>query len=125
MAKEIVRSDGAPAPVGPYSQAVKSGGWMFLSGQIGEVDGEVVPGGIEAESDQVMRNIAAALNRRGLDLSNVVKCTVFLADINEWAAFNEVYKRFFDPPYPARSALAASGLAIGARTEVECIAAFP
>jgi 2-iminobutanoate/2-iminopropanoate deaminase len=119
-------NDGPLAEQGlPFSESVRVGDLLFLSGQVGEVQGELVPGGIEAEAVQAMKNIQAALERRGLALPNVVKCTVFLADIGEWAAFNEVYKRFFEPPYPARSALGANGLALGARTEVECIAAVP
>jgi len=109
----------------PFSESVRVGDLLFLAGQVGEQDGALVAGGIEAEAEQAMRNILAALQRRGLDMSRVVKCTVFLADIGEWATFNEVYKRFFNPPYPARSALGANGLALGARTEVECIAAYP
>jgi len=110
----------------PFSESVRTGNLLFLSGQIGEDgSGKPVPGGIKAEANQVLLNITKALERRGLGLEHVVKCTVFLVDIDEWGAFNEVYKQYFKPPYPARSALAASGLAIGARVEVECIAHFP
>ena len=110
----------------PFSEAVRVGDLLFLAGTLGvdETDG-LAEGGITPEADQTMKNIRAALKRRGLDMSNVVKCTVFLADIAEWPAFNEVYKRYFEAPYPARSALAASGLALDARVEVECIAAYP
>lgn len=111
----------------PFSESVRAGDLLFLSGQVGtdpETD-ELVEGGIRAEARQTLENIRAALARRDLGMADVVKCTVMLADISEWAAFNEVYRTFFDAPYPARSAFAASGLALGARVEVECIAAAP
>ena len=78
-----------------------------------------------SESKQTMLNIEAALARRGLTTEHVVKCTVFLADIDEWGAFNEVYRKYFSPPYPARSAMAASDLVGKARVEMECIAGYP
>jgi reactive intermediate/imine deaminase len=109
----------------PFSEAVRVGDTLYLSGQIGIEPGtmKVVPGGIEAESRQALANIRTSLEAHGYSLRDVVKCTVMLADIGEWAAFNEVYKTFFSAPYPARSALGANGLALGARVEVECIAA--
>jgi 2-iminobutanoate/2-iminopropanoate deaminase len=111
---------------GPYSESARVGDLLFLAGQIGEnKDGKLVPGGIKAEAEQMMLNIKKALARRGLAIEHVVKCTVFLADIAEWGAFNEVYKKHFSPPYPARSALGASGLAANARVEMECIAGYP
>lgn len=126
LAAEVTFHDDGPlAGKGyPFSESVRVGDLLFLAGQIGEREGGLVDGGIEAEARQTLRNIEAALQRRGLGLQNVVKCTVFLADIGEWARFNEVYKEFFKAPYPARSALGVNGLAMGARTEVECIAAY-
>jgi reactive intermediate/imine deaminase len=111
----------------PFSEAVRVGDTLYLSGQIGVLPGsmKLVPGGLEAEARQTLENIRTTLQAHGLGLGNVVKCTVMLADIAEWAAFNEIYKRFFTAPYPARSALGANGLALGARVEVECIAAYP
>ena len=106
----------------PFSEAVRVGDLMFLSGQIGY---EPVPGGIKAEARQALTLIKDVLTRNGASMSDVVKCTVFLADIAEWPAFNEVYVEFFKKPFPARSALAASGLARNARVEVECIAYAP
>jgi 2-iminobutanoate/2-iminopropanoate deaminase len=108
----------------PFSEAVRAGDTLYLSGQVGIKPGtlELVPGGVQAESRQALANIKTTLETHGYSLRDVVKCTVMLADIAEWAAFNEVYKTFFSPPYPARSALGANGLAIGARVEVECIA---
>jgi reactive intermediate/imine deaminase len=110
----------------PFSEAVRVGRTVYLSGQVGIAPGkmELVPGGIEAESRQTLTNIEAILEANGLSMSDVVKCTVMLADIAEWGRFNTVYKTFFEPPYPARSAFGASGLALGARVEVECIAAM-
>lgn len=111
----------------PFSESVRAGNLLFLSGQVGLEQGtsELVEGGIRAEARQTMENIRAALERHGRGMDDVVKCTVMLADIDEWPAFNEVYRTFFDEPYPARSAFAASGLALDARVEVECIAAVP
>ena len=108
----------------PFSEAVRAGDTLYLSGQVGIKPGtlELAPGGIQAEARQALDNVKTTLETHGYSLRDVVKCTVMLADISEWAAFNEVYKTFFSPPYPARSALGANGLAIGARVEVECIA---
>ena len=109
----------------PFSEAVRAGNTLYLSGQIGIVPGsmKLAPGGIKEEARQALENIKTSLEAHGYSMSNVVQCTVMLADIAEWGAFNEVYKSFFSKPYPARSAFGASGLAFGARVEVECIAA--
>jgi reactive intermediate/imine deaminase len=111
----------------PFSEAVRVGDLLFLAGQIGDdrASGRPVPGGIQPEARQALEHIKAVLERNGSSLEDVVKCTVFLADIAEWGAFNDVYKQFFHQPYPARSALGANGLALGARVEVECIAYAP
>jgi 2-iminobutanoate/2-iminopropanoate deaminase len=108
----------------PFSEAVRVDNTLYLSGQIGIVPGtlELVPGGLKEEARQTMENIRTSLEAHGYSMRDVVKCTVMLADISEWAAFNEVYKTFFSGQYPARSALGANGLALGARVEVECIA---
>lgn len=109
----------------PFSEAVRVGDVLYLSGQIGVVPGtlKLAPGGVQGEARQAMENIRTTLEAHGHSMRDVVKCTVMLADMSEWAAFNEVYKTFFSAPYPARSALGANGLALGARVEVECIAA--
>lgn len=109
----------------PFSEAVRVGDVLYLSGQVGIKPGtmQLVAGGIREEARQALENIRTSLVAIGYTLGDVVKCTVMLADISEWAAFNEVYKTFFSAPYPARSALGANGLALGARVEVECIAA--
>ena len=109
----------------PFSEAVRVGDMYYLSGQVGIVPGSMalVEGGMPAEAKQTMDNIKTSLEAHGLTMATVVKCTVMLADMSEWGAFNEIYKTYFTPPYPARSALGANGLALGARVEVECIAA--
>jgi 2-iminobutanoate/2-iminopropanoate deaminase len=119
-------NSGQVFPVGlPLSEAVRHGDTLYLAGQVGLVPGtmKVVAGGIRAESEQVMKNIRTTLAAHGYSMSDLIKCTVMLSDMNEWATFNEIYKGFFKDRYPARSALGANGLALGARVEVECIAA--
>ena len=111
---------------GPFSESVRVGDILFLSGQIGvDSSGRLVPGGIEAETRQTLENIKAALARRGLGMEHVVKCTAMLVDIAEWPRMNAIYATYFPGPKPARSAFAGSGLALGARMELECWAAFP
>ena len=108
----------------PFSELVISGNTLNLSGQIGNVPGtlELAEGGIEAETKQVMDNIKTSLATHGYSLSNLVKCTVMLADISEWGAFNGIYKGYFEAgKFPARAAFGANGLALGARVEVDCI----
>lgn len=119
-------NSGKVFPAGlPLSEAVRHGDTLYLSGQVGLVPGtmEVVSGGIRAESEQVMKNIRTTLAAHGYTMADIIKCTVMLADLGDWATFNDIYKGFFKDRYPARSALGANGLALGARVEVECIAA--
>lgn len=112
--------------VSPASESEKVGNLLYLSDQVGEdADGMLVEGGVEAEAEQVMSNIKAALQRHGLGMEHLVNCNVFLADIDEWGTFDEIFTKHIDPPFQARSALEADGLAINARVELECIAAFP
>ena len=108
----------------PFSDAVRVGNLLFLSGKIGSVPGtmSLAEGGIQGETRQTLENIKASLEKHGSSMGEVIKCTVFLADIAEWAAMNEVYVEYFPGNKPARSALGSSGLALGARTEIECIA---
>ena len=108
----------------PFSEAVRVNNMLYLSGQIGfdPVQMKLVEGGIENETRQTLENIKSTLQQYGADLDDVVKCTVFLADIAEWPRVNKVYKTYFKSPFPARSAVAGSGLAFGARVEIECIA---
>lgn len=112
----------------PFSEAVRVGNTLYLSGQVGLVPGtlKLVPGGLKEEARQTMDNIRTTLEAHGAALTDVVKCTVFLADLAEWGAFNDIYKTYFAAGrFPARSALGANGLAFNARVEVECIAALP
>lgn len=108
----------------PFSEAVRVGHMLYLSGNIGfdSNTGKLVEGGIAGETRQTLENIKATLEKHGSSLAEVVKCTVFLADIKEWAAMNEVYSTYFPSQPPARSALGSSGLALDARTEIECMA---
>ncbi len=117
----------AGGPPLPFSEAVRLGDTLYVSGQIGNAPGGValVKGGIVPEARQALENIRAILERHGSSLDRVVKCTVFLADIKDWFAFNQVYRELFKTNLPARSALATSGLALGARVEVECVAFVP
>jgi reactive intermediate/imine deaminase len=120
-------SSGRLPPGLPFSEAVRHGDTVYLSGQVGILPGtmQLAPGGMEAEARQAMENIRATLAAHGLGLDDLVKCTVMLADMQEWGRFNDVYKTFFHDHFPARSALGAAGLALGARVEIECIAAVP
>lgn len=108
----------------PFSDAVRVGNMLYLSGKIGNVPGttQLAPGGIQGETRQTLDNIKASLEKYGSSMSQVVKCTVFLADIAEWGAMNEVYVTYFTENPPARSALGSSGLALDARVEIECLA---
>jgi reactive intermediate/imine deaminase len=121
--KQILAVPGAVAGL-PFSPAVRVGGIIYLSGQIGNRIGtrEVVPGGVRAETRQALENIRTVLEAAGSSLDNVFKCTVFLADIADYAAMNEVYAGVFPAAPPARSTVAGSGLALGARVEIECLA---
>lgn len=115
----------APKPnTYPFSGAVRVGNMLYLSGALGNDPKtmKLVPGGIEAETKQTLENIKATLERNGSDIDHIVKATVFMADIAEWPKMNEVYKTYFTKHFPARSAVAGSGLALGARVEIEVIA---
>jgi reactive intermediate/imine deaminase len=116
----------APAgPVRPFSPAVRANGFIFLAGQLGtDGTGQLVAGGIQPQTRQALQNIRGVLQRAGSSLDRVVKCTVFLADMAEWGAMNEVYTTYFTAGrFPARTAAGASGLALDARVEIECVAA--
>lgn len=107
----------------PFSEAVRVGPMLYLSGQMGiDVSGKLVSGGIEAETRQILANVRAVLERHDSSMDRVVKCLVMLADMAEWPAMNKVYLEHFSAPLPARSAFGASGLALGGRIELECIA---
>jgi len=111
----------APGQSYPFSEAVRVGDMLYLSGDIGVgADGKLVGGGVKAEAKQVMDNIAANLARHGSSFDHVVQCTVALADIADWPAFNEIYRGYFSKHFPARMAYATGGLALGAKVEVQC-----
>ena len=115
------KQNGPPGITLPFSEAVRAGDTLYLSGEIGtDASGKLVAGGIKAEAKQVMDNIGANLARHGSSFDRVVQCTVALADIADWPAFNEVYRGYFKQHFPARMAFAASALALGARVEVQC-----
>ncbi|SMB95529.1 RidA family protein [Deinococcus hopiensis] len=121
--KDIVETPNAPAAIGPYSQATTFGGLVITSGQIPlRPDGTLVEEGIEAQTRQVLENLVAVLQAAGSDLSRVVKSTVFLADMNEFAAMNAVYAEYFQAPYPARSTVQVARLPRDVRVEIEVIA---
>ena len=121
---EAIHTDNAPKALGPYSQAIKVGNMVFASGQvpIDPATNEFVEGGIKEQTRQSLTNAKAILEEAGTNLSKVVKTTVFLSDMGNFAAMNEVYAEFFTQPYPARSAVAVKTLPKGALVEVECIA---
>lgn len=122
-AREVIAPPGA-SRLAPYSAAIRSGDLVFLSGQVGLRPGtrELVSGGIAEETRQTLENIRAVLTAAGLSPADLLKCTVFLADIAEYEAMNRVYGGFFEADPPARSAVGVSGLPLGARVEIECIA---
>ena len=122
--RSSVRTDAAPAALGPYSQAVRAGQFLFVSGQLAlnPMTGVFVEGGIDEQTRRVFQNISAILEAGGGSLAKVVRATVYLADIADFAAMNEVYATFFAPPYPARSTIQAARLPKDARIEVDVIA---
>ena len=122
--KEIIQTEHAPKAIGPYSQAIKTNGFIFASGQIptDPATGQFVPGGIAEQTEQAIKNLSRVLEAAGSGLNRVVKTTVFLADMSEFAAMNEVYGKFFDEEPPARATVAAAGLPRDARVEIEAIA---
>jgi putative endoribonuclease L-PSP len=124
---KTIQTTKAPAAIGPYSQAVEANGFVFASGQLGinPDTGEFVEGDVQAQTRQALTNARAIMNEAGLDLNNVIKTTVFLSDMANFAAMNEIYAEFFSEPYPARSAVAVKTLPKNALVEVECIAVRP
>lgn len=124
MGKEVIATKAAPAAIGPYSQAIKTNGFLFTAGQIplDPATGKLVEGGIKEQTERVMQNLAAVLAEAGADFSGVVKTTCFLANLDDFAAFNEVYARYFTDQPPARSTVQAARLPAGAQVEVECVA---
>ncbi|MGB1285704.1 MAG: RidA family protein [Aggregatilineales bacterium] len=124
MAKTVISTDNAPAAVGPYSQGIVANGFLFTAGQIPLVPGtgKVVEGDIQAQTKQSLENLKGVLEAAGTSLENVVKVTVFLADMNDFAAMNEIYSTFFTENPPARSAVQAAKLPLGVDVEIEAVA---
>lgn len=122
--REIIRTESAPQAIGPYSQAVRAAGFVFASGQIpiDPATGQFVSGGVAEQTEQVLRNLSAVLEAAGTNLDSVVKTTVFLADMSDFAAMNEVYGRYFKGEAPARATVEAARLPRDARVEIEAIA---
>jgi len=127
MNKEQIQTDKAPSAIGPYSQAIKAGDFIYTSGQIAidPATGEIVPGGIEEQAIRVMENISGLLNAAGVGLKDVVKTTVFIKDMNDFAKVNAVYSQFFEAPYPARSCVEAARLPKDVLVEIEAVAVCP
>lgn len=125
MEKKIIRTDKAPAPIGPYNQAVMAGNMLFVSGQIAldPVDGTLYQGDISIETEKVMNNIKAILQEAGMDFSNVVKTSIFLMDMGKFTQVNEVYSRYFTDNYPARETVQVAGLPKGVQVEISVVAA--
>lgn len=123
--KKIIATDKAPKAIGPYSQANEANGFLFISGQvpIDPATGKLVEGGIREQTEQVLRNIGSILEAAGLSYEDVVKCTCLLSDMDNFAAMNEVYARYFIKNQPARAAYGVVKLPLGALIEIECIAA--
>ena len=123
MSKEIISTENAPQAIGPYSQAVKAGGLMFISGQIplNPETGDLVSGSIEDEANQVLQNIKSICEAAGHGMEDIVKITIFLTDLGNFATVNEVMKKHFSEPYPARATVEISGLPLGVNVEIEAI----
>lgn len=126
MSKEIIRAEKAPAPIGPYSQAIKANNTLYVSGQIpiDQSTGQLIEGTIEEETEQVMENLGFILVEAGLTFNDVVKCSIFVSDMDNFARINEVYGRYFKDTPPARETVEVSKLPKGVNVEISCIAAY-
>jgi 2-iminobutanoate/2-iminopropanoate deaminase len=126
MEKQIINTSNAPAPIGPYNQAVKANGMLFISGQVcfNPTTGELIMDDIQQETNQVMQNLKAILDEAGINFSNVVKTTIFLSDMSLFTRVNEVYATYFTDNFPARETVAVKGLPRGVNVEISMIAAI-
>ena len=126
MSREAVSSPNAPRPIGPYSAALRAGQWLFISGQVpvDPASGRLAGGDIRTETRQVLDNIDALLRAAGLTFAHVVRTSVFLADMRDFSAMNDVYSTYFSEPYPARSTIQAARLPRDVRVEIDAIAAY-
>ncbi|MDH5381322.1 MAG: RidA family protein [Cyclobacteriaceae bacterium] len=124
MSNQIINTKNAPAPIGPYSQSVKAGNTLYVSGQIPIIPatGELENGGIRLETNQVMKNLGAILNEAGMDFSDVVKCSIFVIDMGDFSSINEEYGKYFTLNPPARETVEVRGLPKGVNIEISCIA---
>src|SRR6185295_3966969 len=119
--KTTIATDGAPKAIGPYAQAVRAGQWLFLSGQIGldPASGELVAGGVVPEAERVLENLRAVLSAAGMGVDHVVRTTIYLVDLGDFARVNEIYGRVFTAPFPARATVGVAALPRGARIEID------
>lgn len=124
MRKQIIKTINAPAPIGPYNQAVQAGNWLFISGQVAIVPatGELITTGVKDETVQVMKNLQAILTEANISFENIVKTTIFLSDMSLFAEVNEVYGSYFTGEYPARETVAVKGLPRNVNVEISMIA---
>ena len=123
--KNVVSSPNAPKAVGPYSQAIKAGGFLFLAGQVAlNAAGTMVDGDITVQTRQVLENLGAVLAAAGLSFADVVRTTIFLAEMNDFGAVNEIYGQYFSEPYPARATVQVARLPKDARVEIDVIASY-
>ncbi len=122
--KKVIKTDKAPAPIGPYNQAVMAGNTLFVSGQIplNPASGELVKGDVKEQTRMVMENLKAILEEAGLDFSYVVKCSIFISDMKDFPKINEVYGSYFSENAPARETVQVAGLPLGVDVEISCIA---
>jgi len=122
--RQAVHTASAPAPIGPYSQAMVGGGFVFTVGVVGSnpATSQLVPGGLAAEARQALENLDRILDAAGSVMTAIVKCTVYLTDMGDFAAFNEIYSSKVPKPFPARTTVAVLGLPLGARVEIDCVA---
>lgn len=125
--KEVIKTEKAPVPIAPYSQAIKSNGMLYLAGQIGldPANRKLVDGGVEAETARIMENIKAVLEAGGATLSDIINTTIYIKDINSFAKVNEIYGKYFTSDFPARTTVGVANLPGGANIEIAVIAAIP
>jgi 2-iminobutanoate/2-iminopropanoate deaminase len=123
MTRDVTTSDKLPVPVGPFSLAVRGGGLLFLSGQVAQdpATGKLIDGDAARQTDQILRNLATALEAAGKDLGDVLRVGVYLVDMSDFAAMNAVYGRYFTEPYPARTAIGVAALPLGAAVEMDVV----
>ncbi|MCB0699147.1 MAG: RidA family protein [Chitinophagales bacterium] len=124
MEKKVIRTDNAPAPIGPYNQAIQYGDMLFVSGQIA-IDpetGDLIQGDIQEETHMVMKNLKAVLNEAGMDFSNIIKSSIFIMDMGQFAQINEAYAQYFDADPPARETVQVAGLPKGVNVEISVVA---